>query len=108
MGSPCEVQGFVSSHPEGEAIVQQIEADVARLEQRYSRYRPDSLLSKINLVAASGGEIEVDEETAGLFNYAATCYQQSDGLFDITSGVLRKAWRFDHGITRSRIDFQTS
>jgi len=97
MGSPCEVQGFVASHPEGEAIVQQIEADVVRLEQRYSRYRPDSLLSQINFVATSGGEIAVDEETAGLFNYAATCYQQSDGLFDITSGVLRKAWRFDHG-----------
>ena len=62
-----------------------------------SRYRPDSLISEINRVAATGGEIEVDAETAGLFDYADTCYRQSDGLFDITSGVLRRAWRFDHG-----------
>lgn len=97
MGSPCEVQGFVSSRAQGEIVVQQVEADVARLEQRYSRYRADSFLSEINRVAATGGEIAVDEETASLLNYAATCYQQSDGLFDITSGVLRRAWRFDKG-----------
>jgi len=30
-----------------------------------------------------------------LLNYAAICYDQSDGLFDITSGILRRAWRFD-------------
>jgi thiamine biosynthesis lipoprotein len=42
----------------------------------------------------SGGSIAVDDETATLLNYAGTCYQQSDGLFDITSGVLRRAWRF--------------
>lgn len=97
MGSPCEVQGFVASRQQGESVVQQVETDVARLEQRYSRYRTDSFLSEINRVAAAGGEIAIDEETAGLLNYAATCYQQSDGLFDITSGVLRRAWRFDHG-----------
>ena len=26
-----------------------------------------------------------------------TCYEQSDGLFDITSGILRRAWKFDQG-----------
>ncbi|MGH7186937.1 MAG: FAD:protein FMN transferase, partial [Pseudomonadota bacterium] len=71
--------------------------DVHRLEARYSRYRSDSLLSEINRVAASGGRITVDEETAGLLNYAAICYRESEGLFDITSGILRRAWRFDRG-----------
>lgn len=97
MGSPCEVQGFVGSRQQGEAVAQQVLAEVERLEQRYSRYRQDSLLSRINQVAAAGGQIEVDEETCGLLNYAATCYVQSDGLFDITSGVLRRAWRFEKG-----------
>jgi thiamine biosynthesis lipoprotein len=45
-------------------------------------------------VAVAGGRISVDEETAELLNYAATCYDQSDGLFDITSGILRRAWNF--------------
>lgn len=97
MGSPCEIQGFVASRAQGEAVATQVEADVQRLEQRYSRYRDDSLLSGINRVAAIGGQIDLDEETAGLFDYAATCFAQSGGLFDITSGVLRRAWRFDKG-----------
>jgi thiamine biosynthesis lipoprotein len=97
MGTVCELQCYVASKEKGIAVADLVEADVSRLEQRYSRYRPDSLLSEINRVAAAGGEIEVDDETAGLFAYAETCYSQSDGLFDITSGLLRKAWRFDSG-----------
>jgi thiamine biosynthesis lipoprotein len=37
----------------------------------------------------------VDDETADLIDYAARCYDLSDGRFDITSGVLRAVWRFD-------------
>ena len=70
---------------------------VNRLEALYSRYKPDSFLSEINRVAAVGGSIKVDEETASLLDYAVTCYEQSDGLFDITSGILRRAWKFDQG-----------
>ena len=72
-------------------------ADVQRLEALYSRYKADSFLSEINRVAATGGAISVDEETASLLDYAVTCYEQSDGLFDITSGILRRAWKFDQG-----------
>ena len=95
MGSPCELQLYAENDFLAQKIAQQIITDVHRLERKYSRYRADSFLSKINEVAASGGSIDVDEETAGLLNYAQTCYELSDGLFDITSGILRKAWRFD-------------
>jgi thiamine biosynthesis lipoprotein len=95
MGSPCELQIYAENELIAEKIAQQIITDVHRLERKYSRYRADSFLSKINEVAASGGSIDVDEETAGLLNYAQTCYELSDGLFDITSGILRQAWRFD-------------
>ena len=36
----------------------------------------------------------VDAETAALLNYADAAYAQSEGLFDISSGVLRRAWDF--------------
>jgi thiamine biosynthesis lipoprotein len=69
-------------------------AEVARIEAKYSRYRPDSVVSRIN--AAAGREpVEVDSETLDLLRYADACYVQSGGLFDATSGVLRRAWRFD-------------
>jgi len=67
-------------------------AEVERIEQRYSRYRPDSLLSAINKAAREGAEIEVDSETAGLIEQAFEVYRQSGGLFDITSGSLRSVW----------------
>ena len=71
-------------------------AEVARIEAKYSRYRADSVLSRIN--AQAGGEpVAVDHETRMLLQYADTCYRQSGGLFDPTSGVLRRAWRFDGG-----------
>ena len=95
MGSPCELQLYADSRVKAEKIAEAAIADVVRLEMRYSRYRSDSFLSAINRVAASGGCISVDAETAGLLDYAATCHAQSDGLFDITSGILRRAWRFD-------------
>jgi thiamine biosynthesis lipoprotein len=95
MGSPCEIQLFAKSRSFAKRIANKTIVDVQRLEKRYSRYRNDSFLSKINRTAASGGHIRVDPETASLLNYAATCYAQSNGLFDITSGLLRQAWRFD-------------
>lgn len=97
MGSPCELQLFATDAAQAKRAADIAMADVARLEARYSRYRDDSLLAEINRVAARGGEIEVDAETASLLDYAATCHAQSDGLFDITSGLLRHAWRFSEG-----------
>lgn len=97
MGSPCALHVFTHDANRAESLFAHARADLERMEQRYSRYRPDSLLSTINRTAASGGSIDVDDETAGLLDYADACHRQSDGLFDITSGPLRHAWRFDGG-----------
>jgi thiamine biosynthesis lipoprotein len=97
MGSPCEIALYAGNAAEAKRHIDAAIADVERLEQRYSRYRADSLLSEINRAAAAGGSVEVDDETAGLLTYAETCWRESDGLFDITSGLLRQAWRFDQG-----------
>jgi FAD:protein FMN transferase len=95
MGSPCEIQLYAADQAQAQVASERAIAEVERLEARYSRFRSDSLLAAINRVAGTGGSITVDEETAGLIHYADTCFRQSDGLFDITSGVLRRVWRFD-------------
>jgi FAD:protein FMN transferase len=94
MGSPCELQLFAVRERDARRARDAVVAEVERFEQRYSRYRADSLLSSINRVAAAGGALDVDAETASLLDYADTCHRESDGLFDITSGVLREAWDF--------------
>lgn len=94
MGSPCELRLYAGSAAQAETVAQKVRAGIEVLEQRYSRYRPDSLTSRINAAAGTPQRIEVDEETAGLLDYAAQAWQHSDGLFDLTSGVLRRAWNF--------------
>ena len=89
MGSPCEIQLYAPHKNHAQHVVKSVIDDVKRLEAKYSRYRADSFLSKINAIAKVGGKITVDDETASLLNYAQTCYELSDGLFDITSGILR-------------------
>ncbi|NJR72071.1 MAG: FAD:protein FMN transferase, partial [Gammaproteobacteria bacterium] len=69
-------------------------AEVERIEKKYSRYLTDSVVSIVNNQAGRGVPSKIDSETALLLDFANTCYVESDGLFDITSGVLRRVWNF--------------
>lgn len=93
MASPCEV--LIDSDDEMTAwrIGAQARDEALRIERKFSRFRVDGVVASIN--AAQGATIEVDDETAALLNFAQACFQASEGGFDITSGVLRQAWRFD-------------
>jgi len=94
MGTECCLHLYSSSLSSAKAIAFSAIQEVLRIEAYYSRYRADSFLSQINLAAQQGNAIEVDDETAGLLDYAYACHKKSDGLFDITAGILRKAWNF--------------
>lgn len=98
MGTACELRFFAATPEQAHRVSAAVIADVERLEAKYSRYRDSSELSRINRIAATGGSVEVDEETAALLDYADTCHRESEGLFDITSGILRRAWNFKSGV----------
>lgn len=93
MATPCEVR--LESDDPGLAakVAHAVEAEAQRIERKYSRYRDDSVVGQIN--NSGGREISVDPETSELLQFAAKCHEVSGGLFDITSGVLRRAWKFD-------------
>jgi thiamine biosynthesis lipoprotein len=93
LGGPCEllVDGSDAAHASTLGAV--AAAESRRIEHKFSRYRTDSVLHAIN--ASAGAVTRVDDETAGLLDYAAECHAMSDGRFDITSGVLRRVWTFD-------------
>jgi len=44
---------------------------------------------------SAGKTVCVDDESAHLIDFAYLCYQLSDGLFDISSGILGKIWVFN-------------
>ncbi len=94
MGGPCLIRLDTADESKALEALEAAETEVRRLDNKYSRYQPNSIVSKINTSANTGESIALDEETACLLNYAETLWQQSEGEFDITLGVLRRAWNF--------------
>lgn len=93
MASPCEVLLETESESEAAALTRAAAREAWRIERKFSRYRTDNVIHAIN--NSNGGPVEVDAETARLLDFAERCHRLSDGLFDVTSGILRKAWTFD-------------
>ena len=93
MASPCSLQMDGQDERVMRRAAQEAMAEVQRIEKKFSRYTEGSLISRINQ-AAGQASVEVDAETSGLLDFAHSLWMQSDGLFDITSGVLRHAWDF--------------
>ncbi len=97
MGSGCEVVIVAETKKDAQSIAGCAIEEVSRIERKFSRYRSDSIVSRIN--AAAGLDwVECDEETLSLFQYADTLFESSAGLFDITAGVLRHAWDFGSAV----------
>lgn len=97
MGSPCELRVYALTAARAAQAVEVCVREVMRLERKYSRYRSDGLTARINGSAGQSRGVVVDDETAGLLDYADTLHAHSGGLFDITSGALRRAWDFRSG-----------
>ncbi len=95
MGSPCQLQCSCESSFAFEAIKKQSVAEMKRLERKYSRYLETSLVSQINRAAGTKKTFALDPETWAIFQYATAAFEQSEGLFDITSGVFRRIWDFN-------------
>ena len=93
MAGPCEVLMDTQDPLLAQRLTEIAEQEASRIEHKLSRYREDNIIYKIN--NANGAKVKVDAETAQMLDYADQCYRLSDGMFDVTSGVLRRAWKFD-------------
>lgn len=94
MASPCEI--LIDAPISQQLAVQYVTVAVVetwRIENKFSRYTAGNIINQIN--SSAGTPVPVDNETAQLLNYADTCFKLSGGKFDISSGLLRKVWRFD-------------
>ena len=94
MGSPCEIKLLTHDLEHARRVLETCVQKVKHLNDKYSRYDSNSVVSRINQQAGSGHLTTLDEETQAILNYADVCHAESSGVFDITSGVLRKAWDF--------------
>ena len=94
MGSDCRLALYAADEHMADQAANLTMAEAWRIEEKYSRYIDGNALAEINRAASTGGRIDVDDETAGLLNYAFKAFQLSGGLFDVSSGILRRAWDF--------------
>jgi thiamine biosynthesis lipoprotein len=92
MASPCEVLLSTADESLARHLGETVAAEAWRIERKYSRYQSGGIVFRLN---KGGGPVELDAETQLLLQFAARCHELSEGAFDITSGVLRRAWRFD-------------
>lgn len=89
MGCPCALHAY-GERVQIEVFIERALAEVRRFDAKFSSYRDDSVISQLNRNA--GRPTTVDDETAALLDYAAVCFEQSGGLFDITMGAYRRVW----------------
>jgi thiamine biosynthesis lipoprotein len=101
LGTRCEVQyaapgGDVQAQTFERAAVGWVEA----FEAKYSRFRPESLIGRIN--AAAGREwVAVDAEAEALFKLCDTLHFMTQGVIDPTALPLMRLW--DYKATPPRI-----
>jgi thiamine biosynthesis lipoprotein len=93
MASPCEVLCETEDMDFALALAQYAAGEARRIDEKFSRYRPDSVVNAI--LESRGRSFAVDDETARLLDYGATLWRLSEGRFDLTSGILRHAWQFE-------------
>ena len=94
LGTLCEVQ---YAAPGGDTQAAAFEcaavAWVAAFEAKYSRFRPDSLVSRIN--AAAGREpVAIDAEMEGLLKLCDTLHFMTQGVLDPTALPLIRLWNY--------------
>ena len=98
MANPCSIiiehENIAQNSDAIKQTVFNMAKEVWRIEKKYSRYLASSALSKIN--DANGKEVSIDQETFQLLNVADVLWQESEGIFDISSGAFRQIWKFSN------------
>jgi thiamine biosynthesis lipoprotein len=99
MGTSFEIYLYAANRERAHELFEAAFDEIERVEQALSNYRSTSELSRINAKAAEA-PVVTDPEVFSLLQRALTFSRQSDGAFDVTVGMLMKAWGFFRGAGR--------
>ncbi|MFL0810336.1 MAG: FAD:protein FMN transferase [Agarilytica sp.] len=102
MGSLCHVQVYAEDQTSANKYFSYAKSELDRIERKYSRDNKFSVVSQINASSGTGRSVKLDSETRYLVDYAERIYKQSNGMFDITTAVLRDLWNGKNGVEPSQ------
>jgi thiamine biosynthesis lipoprotein len=92
MGTALEVTLLGPDVRDLEASIDDVFAEVSRIEALVSTWRPDSEVSRLN-AAAGGDALDLDPEVTALLAHAAGLSRETRGSFDVTVGPLVALWK---------------
>lgn len=93
LGTHCEIQYVCDDSSAAAAFERAAAGWVHAFEAKYSRFRPDSLLSRIN--EAAGREwVAIDAETEQLLKLCDTLHFLTRGILDPTALPLIRLWNY--------------
>lgn len=93
MGTQCEIQFSTPDRAAGQAFVREAVSWVHAFEAKYSRFRPDSLVGRIN--AAAGRDwVVIDSEAERLFALADQIHVLTRGIIDPSVLPLLRLWNY--------------
>jgi thiamine biosynthesis lipoprotein len=93
LGTTCEVQFAGADDAPAQAFQAAVVAWVGAFEAKYSRFRPSSLISRINQ-AAGAGWVTVDAEMEQMLDFCGALHGMTNGLLDATALPLLRLWDY--------------
>ncbi len=93
LGTLCTVLYAAPSADSAERYEQSVRQWVEVFEARYSRFRPNSIVSRINH-AAGNAWTEVDAEMEQMLDVCAALHAMTDGILDATAGPILRLWDY--------------
>lgn len=93
MGTPCEIQYACDDDADAARFEAHAATWVHAFEAKYSRFQPDSLISRINL-AAGVSWVDVDADAEALLELCDNLYLLTRGVLDPTLLPLLRLWDY--------------
>lgn len=98
MGSRFDITIVANEATEAEAYIDTAVAEITRIENLISEWRPQTQVSEINRNAGIA-PVKVDKELFDLTERALYFSKITDGAFDISFAAMDKIWKFDGSMT---------
>ncbi|MEO6995476.1 MAG: FAD:protein FMN transferase [Lacunisphaera sp.] len=93
LGTDCIIRYLAPTNQAAECYEQASRGWVEMFEARYSRFRPQTIVSRINQ-SAGVAWVEVDAEMEQMLDLCGTLHHLTEGILDVTTGPLLRLWDY--------------